>query len=83
VLSETISLSEVAEPFTITFEDSLGKNVVEVERGRIRMQQSDCPDGTCVRQGWVSVGATPIVCLPHRLVITFEGDGPDIDAVVG
>jgi len=83
VLTETVSLNAVTEPYTITFEDSLGTNVIEVERGRVRMLQADCPDITCVRQGWVSGAATPIVCLPHRLVITFEGGSPDIDAVVG
>ena len=83
VLTETVSLNAVTQPFTLTFEDSLGTNVVEVERGRIRMLQADCPDRTCVRQGWASGIATPIVCLPHRLVITFEGGSADIDAVVG
>jgi len=83
VLTETVSLNAVTGPYTITVEDSLGTNVIEVERGCVRMLQADCPDGTCVRQGWVSGAATPIVCLPHRLVITFESGSQDIDAVVG
>jgi len=83
VLTETVSLSLVTEPCTITFEDSLGTNVIEVDRGRVRMLQADCPDRTCVRQGWASGAATPIVCLPHRVVITFEGGRSDVDAVVG
>jgi len=83
VLTETVDLNAVTEPYTITFEDSLGTNVIEVDRGRVRMLQADCPDRTCVRHGWVSGAATPIVCLPHRVVITFEGGSPDIDAVVG
>jgi len=83
VLAETVSLNTVTNPYTITIEDSLGTNVIEVERGRIRMLEADCQDRTCVRQGWASGVATPIVCLPHRIVITFEGGSPDIDAVVG
>ena len=83
VLTETISLNSVIGSYTITIDDSLGSNVIEVERGRIRMLQADCPDRTCVRQGWASVTAMPIVCLPHRIVITLEGSSPDIDAVVG
>jgi len=83
VLTETVSLDAVTKPYTIIVEDSLGTNVIEVERGRVRMLQADCPDKTCVRQGWASGAATPIVCLPHRLVITLDGGNPDIDAVVG
>jgi len=83
VLTETISLNSVTGSYTITIDDSLGTNVIEVERGRVRMLQADCPDKTCVRQGWVSGAAMPIVCLPHRVVIILEGGSSDIDAVVG
>jgi len=83
VLAETVSLNAVTNPYTIKIEDSLGTNVIEVEHGRIRMLQADCPDRTCVHQGWARGAATPIVCLPNRIVITFEGGSPDIDAVVG
>jgi len=86
-LVETVNLSEVAEPYRMTFQadGSLNINIVEVEYSRIRILESNCPSGACVRQGWISGGLIPIVCLPHRLVITLEGDdiNTDIDAVVG
>jgi len=64
---------------------SEGFNVLEVERGRIRVSKADCPDGICIRQGWRSGGLMPIVCLPNRMVVTFEGGdaGDNIDAEVG
>jgi hypothetical protein len=84
VLIESINISVVTEPYTINIEGSKGLNVIAVERGRIRMLNADCPDGTCVRQGWVSGGMTPIVCLPNRLLIKLDsGNRLDIDAVVG
>ena len=55
-------------------------NTVEIQDGRIRVISADCPDQTCVRLGWLSSPAAPIVCLPHHLVIEFVGDS-DIDAV--
>ena len=84
VLIEAINLSETLEPQTITLQSDRGTNVIFAECGRIRMLESDCPDGSCVRQNWVSSGMVPIVCLPHRIVIEIHGDsGESVDAVVG
>lgn len=55
-------------------------NTVEIQDHRIRVKDADCPDKTCVRMGWLSSAAAPIVCLPHKLVIEFT-DGSDVDAV--
>ena len=79
-LLRTIDLNGVDEPYAFTVEDDRGgTNVVEVERGRIRVSQADCPDQVCVRQGWISTSAAPVVCLPHGLVIEIAGadGGPD------
>lgn len=83
VCIRTIDLSRVEEPYSFTVEWGDGYNVVEVERGRIRVAQADCPDQVCVRRGWVSDSAAPIACLPHKLVIQLEGGGSDADGVVG
>jgi len=90
-LTETVNLAAVTGVRAITIEGGgstggvNGLNVIEAERGRIRMLKADCPDGTCMRQGWISSGVMPIVCLPNRVVITLEGgeSDADVDAVVG
>jgi hypothetical protein len=83
-LLEKVDLSAVTEPYTITIECEGGANVIAVENGRICVSGATCSDGSCVRQGWLSGGVTPIVCLPHRLVIELENaKTPDLDAVVG
>jgi len=71
-------MSAATETFAVEGEDGY-RNVVEVEKGRIRVSEANCPDQVCVRQGWISDSATPIVCLPHGLVIEITGtqDGPD------
>ena len=82
VLIESLNLSSVNKPYTLTVECEAGKNVIAVENGRICVIEADCPDGLCVGQGWLSSGTTPIVCLPHRLVIELvRYDTQDIDAV--
>lgn len=70
--------SSATEKFEVEGKDG-HRNVVEIEAGRIRVAEANCPDQVCVRQGWISNGATPIVCLPHGLVIEITGveDGPD------
>lgn len=78
-LLQTIDLTAVDAPyeFEVTAADG-GVNVVQVERGRIRVSVADCPDQVCVHQGWISTSAVPVVCLPHGLVIEIVGaDGPD------
>ena len=83
VLLEVIDLDRVAEPYSFTLEDGSGANTVQVERGRIRISAADCPDQVCVKQGWVSNGAAPIVCLPHKLVVELVGTGEDLDGGAG
>ena len=81
---ESIDLSMVTEPYTFTVESGSGFNVVSVERGRICVTGADCPDSYCIRQGWISGGAVPIVCLPHRLIIRLDSaDPPEFDAIIG
>ena len=83
VLLEEIDLSRVDEPYSLTLEDESGRNVMSVERGRVCVSEADCPDQVCVKQGWVSSGAAPIVCLPHKLVVELAGTGEDLDGGAG
>lgn len=79
----TVDLSQVTETEVFTVESENGVNVVEIAPGRIRVQSADCPDQICVNRGWAEHGGDPIVCLPHRLVITLtdsDGDDPDLVA---
>ncbi len=55
-------------------------NVIQVEPGRVRMLESNCPEGLCVMMGWLEKPGDTAVCLPHRLMITVEGEG-ELDAI--
>ena len=82
-LIRTIDLAALTgtEEFTVT--GPAGSNTVTAERGRICVSHADCPDQVCVRQGWISTGAVPIVCLPNRLIIQIQGGGDALDAAAG
>jgi len=83
MLTLTGSQTIVVEGGVDARDRSIGRlNVIEIEHGRIRMVKSDCPLQMCVLRSWVSDGGMPVVCLPNRVVVTFEG-GTGVDAVVG
>ena len=69
---KTVDLSAVAVPYEMTVETELGRNTLLVSQGSIQVLEADCPGQDCVRQGAITDGAIPIVCLPHKLVIQIE-----------
>lgn len=79
---KTIDLSKMEnEEFTVTGETGL-YNIIEVQNGRIRVREANCPDRICVHRGWGSSTAEPIVCLPNGLVITIDGEAA-VDGIAG
>ena len=54
-------------------------NVIRVEDGAVFMQEANCRDGLCIRQGRMKNTAKTIVCLPHKLVVQLTGDAPESD----
>lgn len=75
----TVNL-RIDQQFTVTGETG-GSNTVTVRDGRIAVTAADCPDRYCMERGFCSSG-TPIVCLPNRLVIQFQGE-QSVDAAAG
>ena len=73
-LIESIDLSKVTEPYTITLNWEGRENVISVGPGYIAITQAGCPDQICVKHGPLAHGAMPIVCLPNRVVIKWAKD---------
>ena len=68
-------------------QDDGSLNVICVENGAVFMQEANCRDGLCIRQGKMKNGAKTIVCLPHKLVVKMDGDAPisdnsDLDIII-
>lgn len=63
-----------------TIESDCGFNTISIESGRLHITAADCPDQICVRSGWLAQAGLPLVCLPHRLVITLDADAQTVDA---
>ena len=81
----SIDLSQADSSYEFTVDGPAGSNTIQVEPGRICVSRADCPDQICVRQGWISTSAMPVVCLPNRLVIQIEEQSgqSELDGVAG
>ena len=64
--------------YEIAQEDG-ARNVIRVEGGAVFMEDANCRDGLCIRQGKMKNAAKTIVCLPHKLVVQLVGDAPESD----
>ena len=82
-LYQTIDLTTVTEPYTITVSAPEGGfNTIQVRPGAIGICDADCPDRLCVKMGYADSSLLPIICLPHSLVIeVVEKEGVTIDGV--
>lgn len=68
----------------LTVASSAGTNVIEVQSGKVRVSEADCPNQDCVDQGWISNAGQQIVCLPHKLVVNItDKDAASAYDVVG
>ena len=58
---------------TIEVEGPLGKTVVVIEDGSVRVSSSPCPEKICVKSGPISRPGRWIACLPNRVIISVTG----------
>lgn len=73
-LVQTIDLTQVEEPYTITVEgEKGGYNVLEIRPGSIGIIDASCPDKLCRNMGFISNSLMPVTCLPNHLVIQVTG----------
>ena len=68
-------------------QDDGSLNVIRVEDGAVFMEEANCRDGLCIRQGKMRNGAKTIVFLPHKVVVQLKGDAPagdnsDLDVII-
>ncbi|NLJ73810.1 MAG: NusG domain II-containing protein [Firmicutes bacterium] len=69
---DELNLNENAH--NIRYETANGYNILEVQDGKVRITEADCPDLLCVHTGWRERVGQMIVCLPHRLIVKIVGE---------
>ncbi len=82
-LIEKIDLNTVSQEREITVSGECGKNTILVSHEYIKMKSAECPDKICVKHGELKSLNNPIVCLPNKIVIKFEGEAENVDAKTG
>lgn len=81
-LYKKVILTENMKKESFDIKTDLGENIVEVEKGGVRIIDSDCPDKICVKDGFKDKPGDVLVCLPHKVVIEIKGEkNSDIDGV--
>ncbi|MCF6096588.1 NusG domain II-containing protein [Thermovorax subterraneus] len=69
---QKISLGKDGPKMQLKVAGFIGDVVLEIDRDKVRVVASDCPDKDCVRQGWVSKPGQTLVCLPNRVVVKIQ-----------
>lgn len=77
-LIDRIDLDIIDKPQRINVTGS-SKVTILAEKGRICFEDVDCPDGTCIKTGWLSRNGDTAVCLPNRTIIKIEGEENNVD----
>ena len=57
----------------IEVQGKIGKSIIQIKQGKVRMLHSPCPLKLCEKQGFISTRGNEIICVPNRIVIRIEG----------
>lgn len=70
----------LGENNVIDIDTEYGHNRVHIQSGSVYMEEADCPDKYCKKQGSIRNSTESIICLPHRLVVEITGDVAGTDS---
>jgi len=76
----TVYSGPITEDKTITVSGDY-TNVIRIEGGKVRFEESDCPGLDCVRAGWISKAGQSAACLPNKTVVLLEAEREGVDVV--
>ena len=58
------------------------KATIDIEKNRVRVIESDCPDALCQKKGWITNPGNFIACTPMKLFIEINGiEKGELDAL--
>lgn len=62
--------------------DATVTNTLQIENGKAKMIEANCPDKLCIHQNAISKQGETIVCLPNRIVVEIKGnETSDLDSI--
>ena len=60
-----------------------GSNILIIRDGCAWLEDADCPDKLCVRQGKIELYGQCITCLPNKLTVTIYADNSEVELISG
>ena len=69
--SRTLEFS-LDEDTEYTIEAADGFNKLVIKGDYVYIEEADCPDKICVKQGRISKTGESIICLPHKIIVEIE-----------
>ena len=60
-----------------------GENLLIIRGGEAWIEEADCPDRLCVKQGKISRKGQMILCLPHRIIVKVISGEEETDGISG
>ena len=58
-----------------------GSNILIIRDGCAWLEDADCPDKLCVRQGKIQLDGQCITCLPNKLTVTIYADNSEVELI--
>lgn len=77
-----VDLNKIKAPQLYLLKNNGFKLTVIVEKGKIRILDSECPDKTCVISGWLSIPGESVVCDHSSTIVMIEGKGKKSDLLL-
>ncbi|WP_315077473.1 NusG domain II-containing protein [uncultured Clostridium sp.] len=74
-LYKKLPLNEDSGKTSLTIDNELGENVIEINNEQVKIIDADCPDKICVKAHAISKPGESLICLPHKLVVRIIGEG--------
>lgn len=77
---EVINLDDIIEEKEILLLN--GEVKILAQKGKIRFEESDCPNHVCVNTGWIDSPGQVAACLPNKVLVKLIGKTDEVDVVV-
>lgn len=74
-LYKKLPLDKDSGDTSITIDNELGKNIIEINNEQVKIIDADCHDKICVKAHDISKPGESLICLPHKLVVRIIGEG--------
>jgi hypothetical protein len=71
--NKLLEVHDLSEDGVISISNKGMKMTINLDKGRVRVLESNCPKHVCVHTGWISNSGQAIVCVPNRIMIEVKG----------